>query len=146
MDYRNPKFTASGAINCEIEHPNHGWIPFTASPDDVEQHGRDIYNRIIAGGGIEPYAPPAVNPEQVKAEAYRRIVAVCPEWKQRNLTAQASILAEKGRENWTPEDLAAWEAGEAIWKSISAIRAASNEIEGMEPIPQDFADDKYWPK
>lgn len=88
--------------------------------------------------------PPPVPPENVKAEAYRRIVAICPEWKQRNLTAQATILAEKGRANWTAEELAAWDAGEAIWQSIAAIRAASDVIEAMDPIPQDYMDDKHW--
>lgn len=66
---------------------------------------------------------------RVKADAGARIVAIAPEWKQRNLTAQAVILAEKGRANWTPGELAAWEAGEALWTRIAAIRAASDRIE-----------------
>jgi len=89
-----------------------------------------------------------VNPnpseEDIKMEAYRRIIAICPEWKQRNLTAQAAILAEKGRDNWTAEELTAWEAGEAIWSEIAAIRAKSDEIELMDPIPQDYTEDKWW--
>lgn len=89
--------------------------------------------------------PPApITPQQVKAEAYRRIIGICPEWKQRNLTAQAAILAAKGRDNWTADELAAWEAGEAIWAQIATIRAASDDIEAMSPIPDDYTDDKYW--
>lgn len=80
----------------------------------------------------------------VKAEAYRRIVAICPEWLQRNLLAQATILAEKGRPNWTSEEVAAWNAGEAIWTSIAAIRAKSGVIEAMDPIPSDYTADSYW--
>ena len=83
--------------------------------------------------------------EGVKAEAYRRIVAVIPEWKQRNLTAQATQLLHKGTANWTPEDQAAWDAGNAIWGQVAAIRAASDQIEAMDPIPTDFMDDSYWP-
>ena len=86
-----------------------------------------------------------VTSDQVKAEAYRRISDICPEWKQRNLTAQAAILAEKGRTNWTAEELTAWTAGEAIWASIAAIRAASDALELMNPIPADFTDNSYWP-
>ena len=106
-----------------------------------------MFDLITKEGGIAPYDPPAPDPitaQNVKAEAYRRIIAICPEWKQRNLTAQASILAEKGRDNWTTEELAAWEAGEAIWSEIATIRAKSDEIELMDPIPQDYTEDKWW--
>ena len=96
--------------------------------------------------------PPAPTPEQVraeqieavKAEAMRRILVICPEWKQRNLTAQAAILAEKGRASWTADELAAWNAGRAIWDQIAAIRSRSDVIEAMDPIPADFADDQHW--
>ena len=83
--------------------------------------------------------------DMVKAEAGRRIVAICPEWKQRNLTAQAAQLAKKGEANWTPEETAAWAAGEVIWNQIAAIRAASDVIEAMDPIPVDYSLDTYWP-
>ncbi|MEQ9260227.1 MAG: hypothetical protein RIG84_14160 [Roseovarius sp.] len=83
--------------------------------------------------------------EGVKAEAYRRIVAICPEWQQRNLTAQASILAEKGRANWSPEEAQAWKAGEALWARIALVRKASDALEAGKTIPRDFRDDKYWP-
>lgn len=91
----------------------------------------------------EAKAVPAI-PRDVKKEAARRILAICPEWKQRNLTAQAAILAAKGRENWTADELAAWQAGEAVWSQIAEIRAMSNAIEAMDPIPQDYKDDKHW--
>jgi hypothetical protein len=69
-----------------------------------------------------------------------------PEWKQRNLLAQASILAEKGRENWTPDELAAWDAGAAAWAHVAAIRARSDQLEAMAPLPTDFNDNGYWPQ
>ena len=82
--------------------------------------------------------------EMVKAEAGRRIIAICPEWKQRNLTAQAVQLAKKGEANWTPEEQAAWDAGEALWNQIAAIRAKSDLLEAMNPIPVDYTLDTYW--
>lgn len=41
-------------INCECQWSHLGddtqeWFPFTASPDDIEQHGKDLYNAIVAG-------------------------------------------------------------------------------------------------
>ncbi|MDN2584078.1 hypothetical protein [Aquibium sp. ELW1220] len=107
------------------------------------------------GYALAPYVapvPPAPTPEQlraeqieaVKAEAMRRILVICPEWKQRNLTAQAAILAEKGRANWTTDELAAWNAGKAIWDRIAAVRMRSDAIEALDPIPADFTDDQHW--
>jgi hypothetical protein len=45
MKYRNAKYNEIGTIDCEIEHPEYGWIPFTASPDDCEEYGRGIFDQ-----------------------------------------------------------------------------------------------------
>jgi hypothetical protein len=36
-------------INCTWDHPSCGPIPFTASPDDVESYGQEIYAEALAG-------------------------------------------------------------------------------------------------
>ena len=75
MQARNPTQTAGTAIDLEIEHPVYGWIPFTASPDDVEQLGRDLYQQAASGayGPIAPYvAPPILSPTQEQIDALRR--------------------------------------------------------------------------
>lgn len=43
MKTRYEKFNELGGIDCEIEHPVYGWIPFAASANDPEEHGRDWY-------------------------------------------------------------------------------------------------------
>lgn len=35
MNYRNARRLANGWIDCEIEHPVYGWIPFTCDPEDT---------------------------------------------------------------------------------------------------------------
>lgn len=35
MNYRNPVYLENGWIDCEIEHPQYGWIPFTCDPNDT---------------------------------------------------------------------------------------------------------------
>jgi hypothetical protein len=35
MNYRNAKHLKGNRIDCEIEHPDHGWIPFTCDPTDT---------------------------------------------------------------------------------------------------------------
>ncbi|WP_164999512.1 hypothetical protein [Salinicola tamaricis] len=48
--YRNVLKNQDGTFDCEIEHPELGWIPFTASPDDAEPLGREIHAAILASG------------------------------------------------------------------------------------------------
>lgn len=80
----------------------------------------------------------------IKDEAARRIIELVPEWKQRNLLAQASILTAKGSNNWDAEDTAKWEAGLHIWNKVALIRAKSDDLEQMNPRPVDYTDDKHW--
>jgi len=59
MEFRNPTYNRHGTIDCEIDHPHFGWIPFTASPDDVEPATAPIHDAIVASGvPIAPYVPP----------------------------------------------------------------------------------------
>ena len=67
-----------------------------------------------------------VTTSMVKAEANRRIEAVYPLWRQ------ANVLREGG------------EAVAAMGTAIDAIRAASDAIEALNPIPADYAADHYW--
>lgn len=45
---RNPAYNAAGLIDVEIEHPDHGWIPFSCNPSDVMPYSEIIYNRALA--------------------------------------------------------------------------------------------------
>lgn len=82
--------------------------------------------RTAARAVLDAFDWHAVPPAAVKAEAGRRILARFPEFKQRN--------APRG----TP-------GSEAMWDWIDDVRAASNKLEAMTPIPADFAADKHWP-
>lgn len=58
MEIKNFKYTQDSDIDLEMEHPIHGWIPFTASPDDPEEYGRELYQQVIDSGvAIAPYIP-----------------------------------------------------------------------------------------
>lgn len=67
LEVRNASYAnAEGtAINVELNHPRLGWIPFTASENDVEEHGRVIFADIKSGnkGPIAAYVPPPTPPE-----------------------------------------------------------------------------------
>lgn len=51
LEYRNVEPLEDGCFDCEINHPQFGWIPFTADPNDVEPHGREIWAAINAAQG-----------------------------------------------------------------------------------------------
>lgn len=52
--FRNVQPIDGNRYDCEIEHPNFGWIPFTADPNDVEPHGRAIWEAINEAQGKQP--------------------------------------------------------------------------------------------
>lgn len=54
MEWRNPRFNASGTIDLELMVPDVGWLPFTASPDDPEEYGRVLF------ADLAPVAAPFV--------------------------------------------------------------------------------------
>lgn len=88
-----------------------------------------------------------ITADQIKNEASRRILLICPEWKQRNLIAQASILLEKGPENWSVDDRKSWGDGKLIWERINSIRTKSNELEvelTNGNLSDDWLNDNYW--
>lgn len=71
-------------------------------------------------------APPAPSTAAVKAEAARRIEQRYPLWRQLN------VMRAGG------DELV------AMSSDIDALRARSDEMEAMVPIPADFADDRWW--
>ena len=56
MNYRSAQYNAFGTIDCEIDHPVYGWIPFTADPNDVEPIGAEVFNaaKTTAAAYVEP--------------------------------------------------------------------------------------------
>lgn len=82
--------------------------------------------------------------KKIKAEANRRIVQIVPEWKQLNLLARSTELVKIGEQNWTEAEREEVVLIESIWNKVKHIRAKSDELEVMSPIPDDYQDDKYW--
>ena len=71
VNIRNPQFLADGRIDCEIEHPVHGWVPFTASATDATEHGRAIHAAAILMVPA-PYVPQPPAPPEVPQVVTRR--------------------------------------------------------------------------
>jgi hypothetical protein len=145
MRYDTHDTSADGSVSIRLVRPDGGWhriaiepggtlpdgLPETVvaairaawTPKVLAAHARAVEQARAELAATEP--PPA---DQVRAEAGRRITAQWPLWKQNNV-------------------LMAGDAAEiaAMRAAINAIREASNRLEAMDPVPDDFADDKHWP-
>lgn len=125
-------------------HPGQWWLDgLLIAGANSEAEARAILDASTAALG-----DPAVLPSAVKAEAERRILAVMPEWRQRNALAagQAAVMAHGPDPTSWPSELQTEHAeAMAAWAAINAIRAASDALEAMDPIPADYATDHHWP-
>lgn len=59
-EFRNPKRNQKGSLDCEINHPTLGWIPFTCDPDDASPpiDSVGLTAAIERAGGIAEYEAP----------------------------------------------------------------------------------------
>lgn len=74
MDFRNPKLNAFGGIDMEVNHPVHGWIPFTADPTGGDDLQAEVYAAALPGAA--PADPiPGPTGADVNVERDRRISA-----------------------------------------------------------------------
>jgi hypothetical protein len=70
MLYRNAKIiNEKGWVNCEINHPEYGWIPYTLDPTDTDMtiNNDDLLADMAANGDVAAYVPPTQ--EELDAEA-----------------------------------------------------------------------------
>ena len=69
MNYRSAKRLGNGWIDCEIEHPVHGWIPFTCNPADTgaQFNVAELHAAMDADPETAPYIPPTQ--EELDAQA-----------------------------------------------------------------------------
>lgn len=87
LDGRNPKFvtpehtliTLDVLFEDENGDPmfNGAYLPFTASPDDTEEHGRQIFADCLKGafGEVAPYEEPVVPLEELRAAKLQDLAA-----------------------------------------------------------------------
>lgn len=90
MEYRNPQWSVNNFIDCEINHPQFGWIPFTADPNDKGTFFdvAELYNEMKEDPSILPYVPPS---PEVPAQITRRQCAMMM-LSQNMITGQEAIL------------------------------------------------------
>ena len=142
MDLQNLSYNQHGGIDGELTLPSGEKVPYTV------ELGSDLEANLKASGKlISQYVAPevVVTVEDIKREASRRILAFLPIHAQNNMMMASISLLHKGQANWTAEDTAVAAKNLAAESYIKAVRAKSNEIESISPLPEDYADDSRWP-
>lgn len=73
MEYRNAKHIGQNRIDCEINHPELGWIPFTCDPEDTgaQFDVAELHGRMAADPDAVPYIPPTQ--EELDAIAAKQV-------------------------------------------------------------------------
>ena len=89
--------------------------------------------------------------DQVRKECERRLILAFRARDKEDLTVKVSNstreavkLLRKGASNWTPAEAARAQALEDAEAYMDFIISKSNELEVMDPIPDNFTDDSYW--
>jgi len=122
MEIRNPVYNAFGTIDCEINHPVYGWIPFTASPDDRP----DIFEAALAMGPAPYVAPPPPPPPTIEEQ---RASMICSPAQMRLALHRMGLLAQvQAIADSDPEASIVWEYATQIIRTSPLIEALSADF------------------
>ena len=126
MEFRNAQYNQFGTIDCEINHPGYGWIPFTADPNDVEPLGAVVFE--AAKDGAAPYvAPPEPTPEETLAA--ERGAMVCTPTQMRLALHRMHLLQQvQAIADGDPEASIVWEYATQIVRTSPLIEALGSDF------------------
>lgn len=128
----NPRYLEDGRIDVEWEHPDLGWIPFTASASDVMDYSREIWEQVkdIAA----PYAPvstPTVYPPLTPRQLW--LAALTAGVTKEQVVQQIDSITDQEEREWLRIEL-----NEATMFDRS--HPAIDTLSGMIGMPQEQLD------
>tara|TARA_Y100001951_G_C11261521_1_gene252805 strand:- start:49 stop:483 length:435 start_codon:yes stop_codon:yes gene_type:complete len=97
INVRNCKYAAenNSIIDCEAQFSHiftedseevktYEWLPFTANPNDVEKHGKELYANAVNGdyGSVTAYAHPSFEQEMSILRTARDMELGSSDWTQ----------------------------------------------------------------
>ena len=137
-------------IDMGGDQPAMQWDGHLRPPQPLDDAAlEEIFGRRIS------IRPPAPTSDMVRAEAQRRMMRLLGARSPEHLQVLISNGLRRGMEllrkrldpaqGLTPEEEAEAQRLERMNAAIDAIRAASDSLEAMNPIPADFAADGHWP-
>lgn len=131
-NWRNPVHLADGRIDCEIAHPELGWIPFTASAGDPDPDGRALFEVITASGEAAPYDPANDPPAYPSAE---HALAAMVKWAESFVAPLVSGVPAEEVLSWPAKEPAAeaYKAGTATPRQVAMIEGEA-AVTGEDPF------------
>lgn len=123
MEVRNPVFTEGGNIDCEVNHSQFGWIPYTASEGDASE----IYAAALAMGPA-PYTPPPPPDAPTIEEERKAMVASRFQAKAALIQAGLMAQAETAVASADPVIQLAWAEANVFERNSPAIAALGAAI------------------
>lgn len=120
MEIRNAEFNENGTVDCEVFKEGLGWLPFTASPEDSEEFGREVFKR----------AKPKAKPNKKEVKPKEVILS--------NLAH--SIRVERNRKLFTSDwtQLPDSQVNKSVW---ATYRQALRDVPQQKGFPETFT----WP-
>ena len=85
---RNPSFNSAGGVDCEVKHPDLGWVPYTVNSIDQSALASIIYPSLLSMGPV-PYIP--IDPDEVLA--HERAQMQCTRRQARIVLGQDTCAA-----------------------------------------------------
>lgn len=134
----SPAYLANGDISLMVNFSGMGEIPFGASPNDSEAHGRELFTRAITGdyGPITPYVAPVPTSEQIIAAltaAVQSHLDAAARAKGYDGILSAASYAGDSHPPFNSEGVAFRDWRGAVWATCYAIMA--NVQSGLRPVP-----------
>ena len=129
MNYRNAKYIDDTRIDCEIEHPEFGWIPYTLDPADTDMtiDNNALLDAMASAGDVAAYVPPT------QAELDEAAALVVREERDMKLATEVDPIAGNAL-RWAALDADT----QAAW---AAYRQALLDV----PAQAGFPHDVMWP-
>ena len=135
MQIKNTVYASADekSIDLEIDHPDYGWIPFTATENDVEEHGRDLYARAKAGefGPVAPYEEPPEPEPIVPAQVTRRQARLAL-LEADKLDEVEQVVEQAGRSAEIEYDADTWsrdnEFLQQLWSDLGGTEAELDDL------------------
>jgi len=103
MNYRNAKYIDDTRIDCELDHPVHGWIPYTMDPSDTDMtiNNDELIKTMVERADVAAYVPPT------EAELYSAKAAAVRAERDVKLSSEVDIIVGNPL-RWAEVDQVAW--------------------------------------
>lgn len=101
--YRNAQYSKSdnSILDMEIEHPKHGWIPFTLDPNDQggEYDAQEMWDTVTAGT-VAAYVGPSLDVKKAEVRFLRDQKLTKCDWTQMPDLVTSNAMTSTKQAEW----------------------------------------------